>query len=414
VAQRTPWKSLVEISYVGNKSTDLSNYNNSIGTIDDLEVGDLFAATTCAGDAVTRGSTPQATGNVACGWLPNCDPSVAVNNSGSNPSNCESPGGNYTSGMGTNTVSYNSYVIPGCSANQQSQCSRPYQPYGSIKVINHKMYSNYNAMQVTWNKQQGHFIFMVNYTYSKALGVRGENGAASGDPVSLHNDYGTLPNNRKNIFNAAYVYQFPTLSSGNAVLKQAVNGWQLSGITQFQSGADLQASVTSNFGYTSFIAAGTSFDGTGPTQLPISANNTNTIGTSDVTLMPHLTCNPHSGLHTNQYVNGACFAPFVTPGSQGSYIFPTLTGPGFINSDLSAFKNFVFGSSESKKLTFRFSGYNFLNHPVKTFNGSGDPGLSLQFDKYGNLLQPAPGVNFGYANYKTGHRIVQGEAKFSF
>jgi hypothetical protein len=407
VAQRVPWKSLVEVSYVGNMADYLSNYNNSLYQINDLPVGALFSATTCAGDAITRSSNPQATGNVACGWLPNCDPSATSGNA-----DCAATSGNFTSGIGTNSENPNPFS--NCPGNNQEQCARPYQPYSTLKIINHKMYSNYNSMQVTWNKQQGHLIWMLNYTFSKALGVRGENGSATGDPTTLKNNYGTLPNNRTNIFNAAYVYQMPNLRSGNIVAKGALNGWQLSGITQFQSGADLQAAVTSNFGYTAYIPAGSSYLGSGPTAGPIQANDSNTIGSPDITLMPKVICNPRHGLHAGEYVNAACFSPFATVGQQGTYIFPTLTGPGFFNSDISAFKNFVFGSSEQRKLTFRFSGYNFLNHPNRTFDGSGDPALELHFSNAGQLQQPATGVNFGYAEYKTGHRIVQGEAKFSF
>jgi hypothetical protein len=405
VAQRTPWKSLVEISYVGNKSDYLSDYNNSLYQIDDLDVGTMFNASTCAG---LNGAQNQ--GTQACGWLPNCDPSVYVTQAQVNdgdaaklyPTNCEATG------------SANGLTYSNTFSSNQLQPNRPYQPYGSIKIINHKMYSNYNSMQVTWNKQQGRLIYMVNYTFSKALGIRGENGSATGDPTSLVHNYGTLPSNRKNIFNAAYVYQFPNLRSGNMFAKGALNGWQLSGITQFQSGVDLQAAVTANFGYSAYIPAGTTFGGQGPTAVPIQGSNGNVIGSEDVTLMPKLICNPHSGLHTGQYVNGACFSPFVTPGQQGNYIFPTLTGPGFFNSDLSAFKNFNFGSSEQRKLTFRFSGYNFLNHPNRTFNGTGDSALILNFDNTGAIKQQGTGVNFGYAEYKTGHRIVQGEAKFTF
>jgi hypothetical protein len=257
-------------------------------------------------------------------------------------------------------------------------------------------------------------IYMLNYTFSKALGIRGESGAATGDPTNLKNNYGTLPNNRPNIINAAYVYQFPNLArNANPVLRQIADNWQISGITQFQTGADLQAAVTSNFGYSAYIPAGTTFMGTTTTDA-IKADNQIVLGTPDVTLMPKLVCDPSKHLLKNQYVNGNCFSPFATPGQQGTYIFPRLTGPGFFNSDLSVFKNFVFGKSENQKLQFRFSGYNFLNHPVRSFNGSNDPGLSLQFDQNGSLLQPAPGVQFGYANYKTGHRIIQGEAKWSF
>ena len=187
----------------------------------------------------------------------------------------------------------------------------------------------------------------------------------------------------------------------------AANGWQLSGIAQYQTGADLQASVSSNFNYSAWIPAGTTFMGVTTTKAYQAGSNT-VLGTPDVTLMPKVICNPGAGLKKNQYINGACFANTVTPGQQGTYIFPTVTGPGYFNTDMSAFKNFTWGASESKKLQFRFSGYNFLNHPVRTFIQN-DPGLNLNFDQGGKLDS-----NFGYAQNKIGHRIVQGTIKFSF
>ena len=372
VAQRAPWKSLVEVSYVGNKSTYLSNYNNNFDQLNNLNIGQLFSD---------------------YGWLPDCYPSGNVSSDG---------GACGASGADTG---YNS---------TDTQKSRPLSAYysGTLKLIDHKMYSNYNALQVTWNKQQGHFIFLANYTFSKALGIRGESGSATGDPNSLSKNYGTLPNNRTNIFNVAYVYQFPNLNTSSSFVKQVANGWQISGITQYQTGQDLQASLTSNFGYTAFIPGGTTF--MGKTILdPVQASNQNILGTPDVSLMPKLICDPRHGLHAHQYVNGNCFANFATPGQQGTYIFPTLTGPGFFDSDLSVFKNFVFGKAEDKKLQFRFSGYNFLNHPLDSFNTGADPGLQLHFDQNGKQV-PVGGVNFGYATIKTGHRIVQGEVKYSF
>jgi hypothetical protein len=108
-------------------------------------------------------------------------------------------------------------------------------------------------------------------------------------------------------------------------------------------------------------------------------------------------------------MNGACFSPFVTPGQQGNYVWPVLTGPGFFNTDISVFKNFTMGQSESKKLQFRFSGYNFLNHPNRTFL-SGDQGLNLTFNSSGALANP----NFGYATNTIGHRILQGMIRFAW
>ena len=72
----------------------------------------------------------------------------------------------------------------------------------------------------------------------------------------------------------------------------------------------------------------------------------------------------------------------------------------------------MLGKSESKKMTFRFSGYNFLNHPNWTFL-NGDNALNLQFNSSGNPVNVG-GVPFGYVTNKTGHRIVQGELKYTF
>jgi hypothetical protein len=186
-----------------------------------------------------------------------------------------------------------------------------------------------------------------------------------------------------------------------------VGGWQISGMTQYQSGADLQASVSSNLSFSAYIPAGTTFMGkTLMTATQASAENM--LGSGDLTLMPKLTCDPRKGLDKNQYFNPNCFT-LSSPGTNGDYIWPTITGPGFVNSDLSLFKNFTFGANENKKLQFRISAYNFLNHPNRTFL-AGDNNLKLNFNAAGNLVNDRT----GYADHKTGHRIMQLMAKFTF
>jgi hypothetical protein len=61
---------------------------------------------------------------------------------------------------------------------------------------------------------------------------------------------------------------------------------------------------------------------------------------------------------------------------------------------------------ESKKLQFRANAYNFLNHPLYSFNGNN---LTLGFTN-GVLSTP----NFGYAYEKQGNRVVQLAVKFMF
>jgi len=343
VAERLPWNSVLEVAYVGNKADYLNNYNNNLNNIDLVPFGALFQK---------------------YGWL----------------------------------SSYNS---------TQENAVRPMQNYTSVKIITHSMYSNYNSMQATWNKQAGRFLFMTNYTFSKALGIRGENGAAVGDPTNLSNDYGTLPNNRTHLFNAAYSYNLPDWRVGNSFVRGAIDGWQISGITQLQSGADLQAAVAanSNFNFSYYVPTGTTFMGTTLTS-PLQASKDTILGTPDIQLMPLVTCNPNSGLKAHQYVNGNCFTG-PAPGNKGNFIFPTMNGPWFWNSDLTLFKNFTF--KESQKLQFRVSAFNFLNHPLWTFIAN-DPNLNLSFNQQGQLSN----ANFGITGNKTGHRIIQLGVKYVF
>jgi hypothetical protein len=385
VAQRVPWKSLLEIAFVGSKSDYLSNYNNNFDKINDLPVGAMFSSNHCGPNGSDTGQP--------CAW---------------------STAGSYGTPQLNDTRPFG--LTPGPCPSTGLSCG-----YGDgLKIIDHKMYSNYNSLQVTWNKQSGPLTFLTNYTYSKALGIRGENGSQTGDPFSLSNNYGTLPSDRRHIFNVAYVYELPALHNGNSFLKGATNGWQVSGIVQYQTGADIQAAIVNNanFSYAGLIPANTTFLGTNSGSNPITANQQNILGTNDVPLMPQLTCNPTTGLHHNQFLNPSCFSATATPGVNGPYVIPTGAGPGFFNTDLAVFKNFTFGKSENKKLQFRFSGYNFLNHPLLTFVKN-DPNLNLS---YKAVTDPVTNVtsfvlnnpNFGTANNKTGHRILQGAIKFSF
>jgi hypothetical protein len=130
-------------------------------------------------------------------------------------------------------------------------------------------------------------------------------------------------------------------------------------------------------------------------------------GSPNIEAQPVLVCDPRDNLAPNQFINGNCFQT-PTPGHNGSFIMPYVKGPAFFDSDLSLFKNFQI--SESKKVQFRFSAYNFLNHPLTSFNpAGGDGNLTLSMQSNGHAQS-----TFGYANFLNGNRTVQLTLKFFF
>ena len=178
-----------------------------------------------------------------------------------------------------------------------------------------------------------------------------------------------------------------------------INGWQVSGITQIQSGANLT-------GFSPHANFNLNLNGVNIPGASYVVSNVSLLGTPDIQLNPILTCNPTSHLGRHQFINPNCFSFPTQVGQNGPIVLPAIYGPAYFNWDLGLFKNFQI--SESKKLQFRINGYNFLNHPLWSFNGSH---LNLGFDgTTGKLNTP----DFGMVTDKQGHRIVQLAVKFLF
>jgi hypothetical protein len=346
ISQRTPGSGLLEVAYVGNRTRDLpsANITNSLN-INKAPIG-----------ALTEWASEHS------GVDPNSIP-------------CEL--------VGTKNI---------CGEDR----FRPLLGYQNTYVATNNGYSNYNALQVTWLRTKGRYSINLNYTYGKAMGLVGFH-----DEFNLANNYGVLPSNRTHIFNAAYHIQLPSPVKSK-LAAQFVNGWQLSGITQLQSGANLWGlSNNQNFNIQTNSAKmpGTSFD----------ISNKSILGTTNIQLMPLITCDPRKGLAEHQYINPTCFAAPTEVGQNGPTVIAPIYGPAFFNWDMGIFKNFRI--TESKSFEFRIMGYNWLNHPLWSFYSNTGSNLTLSID-------PATYANrnamFGTATDRQGHRIIQMQFKFIF
>jgi hypothetical protein len=310
---------------------------------------------------------------------------------------------------------------------------RPLKGYGDVNLATNDIYQNYNAMQVSWARHAGKYVIQTNYTFQKALGII----SPTIDPFSLKANYGALGSNRTHLFNAAYSFDFGQVVHSNALVNGVANGWQLSGVTQLESGTNLtyqglggggsQNSINGNFNaaYTCVVtaaekAAGIScpqsaaiIPGSISTANPkgIAINNQSILGTNAQALNPLVTCDIRGHAVAHQFVNGNCLQPNTKPGVNGPTLLPAAYGPAFFDSDLAVFKNFQI--SEGMKLQLRAQAYNFLNHPLYSFPSGSN--LTLQFtqDPVSQVITQA-NTNFGKTTQKEGSRIIEFGAKFFF
>jgi len=287
---------------------------------------------------------------------------------------------------------------------------RPFGNYGAINENIHDDYSNYHSLQMLLAKQTGRLTYSAAYTFSKALGIRnGGGGTGNGLGNTFlreQRQYGVLAFDRTHAFNISWSYLVPDVFRGNAIGSAIVNGWQFTGITSVQSGINLGSQI----GRFNMDVSITDPANPGAT---LGIGDAQVTGTDSVPVMPILICDPRKGLQDGQYINGACFAA-PTLGANGRYTngnfqFPYLRGPGYMNHDLSIFKNFQMGKNEDRKLQLRFAAYNFLNHPLDSFEKDDESNLQLDF-----LDGKLRNDRFGYTQMKYGRRILQAAIKFMF
>lgn len=301
---------------------------------------------------------------------------------------------------------------------------RPYPNYSQVNVPTHKGWANYNSMQASLNKQTGSLIYGVNYTWAKSLAVRDGGFAGQvGDPLNLQNDYGPSAIDRRQVLNATYSWQEGSKFHGNHIVGAVANGWEVSGITTLQDGPDIAVLTNTNFNLSGgadyyYTANGTT------TQESVQISNNTWLGTSDYNLQPTVTCDPRQGLKKNQFINGNCFG-LPAQGTEGVFKLPYVPGPKYFKWDMSVYKDFKI--SDRQNMQFRLSGFNFLNHPITSFNTQydtsspltllvGDPSTS-HYTSLQQALSNAKVVNpniFGSTTFKAGQRIVELGFKYNF
>ena len=256
---------------------------------------------------------------------------------------------------------------------------RPYPGYSSISDSEWGDRSNYNSLQVTFNRRLSHGLaYGVAYTYSKALDDR-----RSTTYVPYSMTYGPASTDMRNRLTPNWVWDLPKVSThwNNAFSRWTLDNWEVSGIASFISGQPMPVKLsTTNSENITGGGDGATVIVTGNAVLPKSKRSFNHYFNPNVFALPAI------GQIGNAW-NGAQFY-----------------GPGVNNWDIVASKNFRF--RERFDVQLRTETYNTFNHPQwSTVNNTAqfDPSTGAQVntalgmitgDRGPRLMQLALRINF--------------------
>ena len=119
---------------------------------------------------------------------------------------------------------------------------RPYLGYGAISVHDQGDNSNDNSLQVAVSRRiVGGFSLTANYTFSRALD---DTSGTPQDAFDGRPDYGLSAVHRAQVVNINYIYELQFWRKRqNVFVRQALAGWEISGVTFYQTGAPNTVSV---------------------------------------------------------------------------------------------------------------------------------------------------------------------------
>lgn len=263
--------------------------------------------------------------------------------------------------------------------------------------------SNYNALQVTLNKRTSHGLsFLAAYTWAHTLDFTSsfEDSSFGGlglDPTSTFaSNYGDAAIDARQRFTLSYVWNLPKIgrAENNWAARRVVNGWEMAGVTTFQTGFPVQIYETT---YRELRC-----DGLDWTVCP---DRPNQVGPIQIVDPRTSSFKAHNGAVKDHYwFNPAAYAlePIGTIGNVGKNPFH---GPGINNFDWSLFKNIPI-VGESKYIQLRFEFYNVWNHTQ--FNT-----VSIA-DASNKVNGNAASSNFGRVTTAFNPRLIQLAAKLYF
>ncbi len=248
---------------------------------------------------------------------------------------------------------------------------RPYPGYGDINIQETGDSSNYNSLQTSLNQRyRSGLTFGLTYTLSRTLDT---SGGTFQDIYNARADYGLSSIHRKHVFTINYVYELPFFKESGGLVRAVLGGWEVSGISSYQSGAPNNVTVPVDAART----------GAGSSRASVAGN-------------PNLSSDERT---LSRWYNTEAFLPAerMIAGQFGNAGRNILIGPAFTQTDVALLKNFRI--QERFNVQFRAESFNVINSPSFTslnttvrFDTSGRPSQN-----YGSITGSGPGrvLSFG-------------------
>jgi Carboxypeptidase regulatory-like domain/TonB-dependent Receptor Plug Domain len=277
--------------------------------------------------------------------------------------------------------------IPGASTTTAGlDARRPYEPtpnsyvFGAIVQNDDAGNSSYNALQATLTKRFTHGVSLsASYVWSKSMDISSIDPANITLTLSNQNniraDWARSDYDIPQVFVASYIWTTPPVHRWGIVGKDILSGWQLNGITTIKDGTPF--TVTSGVD-----------------------SNLDGINTD----RPNVISNPilHGGrsrqAKIGEFFDTAAFAQVPAGMPYGDSGRNSQIGPGFVDTDLSAFKNIPVWRESN--LQFRAEFYNLFNNV-----NLGNPNAVMTSPLFGQISSLATGA---------APRVIQFALKLSF
>jgi outer membrane receptor protein involved in Fe transport len=303
---------------------------------------------------------------------------------------------------------------------------RKYPTLGGVGYWEYNATSNYHALQATLSRQtSGRFQYFLTYTFSKVLGMINSEYTEIDPFDARHRSYGVASYDRTHVANLSWNWMVPDLTkSDNGFLKALLNGWQMSGISNFSSGIPIRLNLSGDI----------SSDGMQNAWFGSPDVMGETPGSAPTAIY---TCHPQTGNsgYGEKLLDIGCISMPAYPETGNWVPQYYMRTPARNTHDLTIFKNFGLGGS--RKLQIRAGAFNIFNQAFPTYNiGFNDLDLTLQTEcvvrrngvsnsaggTVNNVCDPQGGFrftqqtldNFGKIISKRGRRIIEFAVKFYF